>query len=316
MKDLEKGLYEKCGKYDFGELVAEELKKRGIMISNDSLLYKFVEKAKRENIEVYVVNRKSIPDIIRCSLIINNKLVEVPKSEEAIQEYTEKVRKECIERYLGECEEVAKNSVFDILKYYIIFPSFNFFRGKVNVKVPDVDALTSLLTYSFPFGTVEGKNNIILYLSEETLDQLLPLLLHEQFHLIRNHYLSLNLDLELKLYFEILEPYIISNNSLRNKLKESRTPYVGEIATEYVSLLILEELGDKGIELINRRKDIIENSLREITEKTEIVGRGGTTLPYARRDTLVAYLFAHELLKYGEIKEKVIEFLRNIFNIA
>ncbi len=28
MKDLEKGLYEKCGKYDFGELVAKELEKK------------------------------------------------------------------------------------------------------------------------------------------------------------------------------------------------------------------------------------------------------------------------------------------------
>ncbi len=32
MNDLEKGLYEKCGKYDFGELVAKELKKGGIPI--------------------------------------------------------------------------------------------------------------------------------------------------------------------------------------------------------------------------------------------------------------------------------------------
>jgi hypothetical protein len=308
MKDLEKGLYEKCGKYDFGELIAKKLEKRGIMIPYNSLLHELVEKAEKEKIKVYIVDRKSIPDIIRCGLIDNN-LLEAPKSEENVQEYVEKVIRTCIERYLGECGEYVKDTTLDTLTRDMMVP-FIYHLTNNNVKVPDLDALTSFFTYSFLFGTGNRKNNIIIvYIDKETLDQLLPLILHEEFHLMYDP--SSGKYLDSKLYSEILEPYI-SKTSLKSEVENIGIVRGEEMAAEYVSLLTLKELGDESAELINIRKNIIEYTLSKITEKIKIIGEGSISfyLRCYRSCPLKSYLLAYKLLEYEEIKEKVIEFLR------
>jgi len=278
------------------------------MISDSSLLYKFIEKAKEENIQVYIVNRGVIPDIIRCGLIDKN-LLEAPKTEENIQEYVERVGRTCIERYLSGCGEYAKDTTLDILVRDMILPSFYFYTSN-NVKVPDLNDLTSFLTYSFLFGTGNRKNNIIIvYLDKETSDQLLQLLLHEEFHLMYDPSSSKYLDS--KLYSEILEPYI-SKTSLKSELENIGIIRGEEIAAEYVLLLTLEELGNKGTELINIRKKIIEDILSEITEKIKIIGVESIPLYLRcyRQCPLKSYLLAYKLLEYKEIEEKVREFLR------
>jgi hypothetical protein len=308
MKHLEKGLYENCGKYDFRELVAKELEKIGIMISDSSLLHKFIEKAEEEKIQVHIVDRRAIPRIIRCGLIDNN-LLEVPKTEENVQKYLERVGRTCIERYLSGCGEYAKDTTLDILVRDMIIPSFYFYTNN-NVKVPDLNYLTSFLTYSFLFGTGDRRNNIIIvYLDKETSHQLLPLLLHEGFHLMYDPSSSKYLDS--KLYYEILGPYI-SKTSLKSELENIGIIRGEEIAAEYVSLLILKELGNKGTELINTRKEIIEGTLRKIDEKIKIIGVESIPLYLRcyRQCSLKSYLLAYKLLKYEEIEEKVREFLR------
>ena len=307
MYRLEKELYENCGKYDFGELVAKELEKRGIVIPDNSLISNLANKAEKENIEVHIVNRGIISNIIKCGLIDNN-LLEAPKTEENVQEYVERVGRTCIERYLGRCREYAKDTTLDILIRDMMLPFFYHLTSN-NVKVPDLNDLTSFFTYSFQFGTGNRKNNIIVYLDKETLDQLLPLLLHEEFHLLYDPSSSEYLDS--KLYSEILEPYI-SKSSLKSELENIGIVRGEEIAAEYVSLLTLKELGDKGNELINIREKIIKDTLSEITEKIKIIGV--KSIPWYLRCyrpcPLKSYLLAHKLLEYEEIEEKVREFLR------
>jgi hypothetical protein len=310
MKHLEKGLYENCGKYDFRELVAKELEKIGIMISDSFLLHKFIKKAEEEKIQVHIVDREVIPAIISCGLIDNN-LLEVPKTEENVQEYVERVGRTCIERYLSGCGEYAKDTTLDILVRDMIIPSFYFYTNpNNNVKVPDLNDLTSFLTYSFLFGTGNRRNNIIIvYLDKETSDQLLQLLLHEEFHLIYDPSSSKYLDS--KLYSEILEPYIYKT-SLKSELENIGIIRGEEIAAEYVSLLTLKELGNEGTKLIDERKKIIEYTLSKIAEKIKRIGVESIPLYLRcyRQCPLKSYLLAYELLKYEEIEGEVKEFLK------
>ncbi len=266
-----------------------------------------IKKAEDEKIEVHIVNRETVKNIIKY-LLIDNNLLEASKTKENVQEYLERVIRTCIERYLGGCKKYVEDITLDILLRDMMLPFFYYITNN-NVKVPDLNNLTSFFTYSFLFGTGDRKNNIILYLDKETLDQLLPLLLHEEFHLIYDPSSSKYLDS--KLYSEILEPYIYKT-SLKSELKNIEIVRGEEIAAELASLLTLKELGDKGTELINIRKIITEKTLSKITEKIKTIGV--ESIPFYLRCyrpcSLKSYLLAHKLLEYKEIEEKVIEFLR------
>jgi DNA-binding ferritin-like protein (Dps family) len=333
MKCLEKELYGSCRECDFRELIEEEIKKRDIMVSNGSLFDSFVKNVGKANIKVYIVNREVLPKIFECSLVrkrdeiiyVFNKilknlpegvivsyvfLAEVYGIENALREYITSIRKECIEKYLNECDRKVKEYVLRALEENIMPSYCCSYRPKI--KVPDVETLISLFTYSFPFGHSDKENNsIVLYLSKKELDLLLPTSMHEWTHLWAQSKKdpSSGMTLDLKIYFEILVPFIKKHAKAELEV-ESKIRIPGEVVAEFVSAVILEDLGDVGIKLREIRKSTLENVLKEVYEKIKVISKEELSAEfYERVRELKSYLFAYKLLNYEELKRKVREVL-------
>jgi hypothetical protein len=107
-----------------------------------------------------------------------------------------------------------------------------------------------------------------LYLSKEELDLLLPTNMHEWTHLWAQSKKdpSSGMPLDLKIYFEILVPFIKKHAKAELKV-ESEIRIPREVVAEFVSAVILEDLGDVGIKLREIRKSTLENVLKDVDDK-------------------------------------------------